>query len=106
MNRKLNPYPELLIDEASGIAVPDIRHSIWLEGYKAARESRPVIKNAIRAQNGMVLVFDSKGEQIPEYQGQYEEVKPLILKDAPPSAVFSHALDYETGLTVVARDEW
>lgn len=106
MIRSKNPYPELLIDEASGIAVPDIRHSIWQEGYHTGRKARPVIKNVIKAQNGMVLVFDNRGEQIPEYQGQYEEVKPRILKDAPPSAVFSHALDYETGLTAVAREEW
>lgn len=30
-----NPYPEFLIDETSGIQVPDIRHQLWDEGYKA-----------------------------------------------------------------------
>lgn len=34
-----------------------------------------MIKTVIRAQNGMVMVFDKMGEQIPKYQGQYEEVK-------------------------------
>ncbi len=48
-----------------------------------------IIKSVIKAPNGMVLVFDDKGVQISEYQGQYEKVKPRILEDAPPSAVFS-----------------
>lgn len=106
MNRSKNPYPEFLIDEASGIAVSDIRHVIWLEGYNTGRKARPVIKNAIKAQNGMVLVFDDRGEQIPEYQGQYEQVRLRILKDALPTTVFGHALDYETELITVSREEW
>lgn len=35
MNEKLNPYPEMITDECSGIRVPNIAHRIWLEGYKA-----------------------------------------------------------------------
>ena len=106
MNRSNNPYPELLIDEASGIEVPDIRHKIWTEGYKAGKEDRQVIKSIIKAPNGMVMVLDSKGEQIPEYQGQYEKVKPHILKDAPPSAKFSYAFDNETEIKAVPREKW
>jgi hypothetical protein len=52
------------------------------------------------------LVFDDKGEQIPEYQGQYEKVKPRILKDAPLSAKFSYAFDNETEIKAVPREEW
>ncbi len=36
-----NPYPEFLIDEASGIQVPDLRHEIWAEGYEAGRKDYP-----------------------------------------------------------------
>ena len=54
----------------------------------------------------MVLIFDDNGEQITEYQGQYEQVRLRILKDAPPSAVFSYAFDYESGLKTVPREEW
>ena len=61
--------------------MPDIRHKIWAEGYKAGKEDKQVIKSIIKTPNGMVLVFDGKGEQIPEYQGQYENVKPNILKE-------------------------
>jgi len=76
-----NPYPELLIDEVSGIEVPDIRHKIWTEGYKAERKDKQVIKYVIKTQNGMALVFDSRGEQIPEYQGQYEQVRRTVPRE-------------------------
>ena len=33
-----NPYPKKLVDEVSGVEVPDQRHEIWNEGYKAARK--------------------------------------------------------------------
>ena len=65
-----------------------------------------MIKTVIKFPNGMVMVFDNRGEQIPEYQGQYEKVKPRILKDAPPSAVFSYAFDNETQLKTAPREEW
>lgn len=106
MNTTQNPYPELLIDEVSGVEVSDTRHRIWADGYKAGRKSRQVIKNVIKAQSGMVLVFDDRGEQIPEYQGRYEKVRLRILKDAPPSAVFSHAFDCESDLKTILREEW
>jgi len=106
MNRYKNPYPKFLIDEASGIEVPDTRHKVWAEGYETGRKNRQVIKNTIKARSGIVLVFDDKGEQIPEYQGQYEQVRLRILKDAPPSAIFSYVLDYESELKPVPREEW
>ncbi len=49
-----------------------------------------MIKNVIRMSNNMVMVFDDKGEQMPEYQGQYADVKGIILADAPAEAVFNH----------------
>lgn len=106
MNRNKNPYPKTLIDEASGIQVPDSRYKIWAEGYEMGRKGRRLIKSIIRTQNSMVLVFDDKGEQIPEYQGQYEKVKLRILKDAPASAVFGYIFDNETELKTVSREEW
>ena len=41
-----------------------------------------MIKTAVRFGNNMVMVFDKMGEQIPEYQGQYEKVKENILGGA------------------------
>jgi len=32
-----NPYPEILVDETSGVKVPDDRHRIWDEGYAAGQ---------------------------------------------------------------------
>lgn len=54
----------------------------------------------------MVMVFDEYGEQIPEYQGQYEEVKERILKDAPPETIFGYWFDYEADIQTVSREEW
>ena len=65
-----------------------------------------MIKTVIRCPDNMVMVFDKEGEQIPEYQGQYEEVKEGILKDAPPGAVFGYLRDSEPELRKVPREEW
>ena len=65
-----------------------------------------MIKTVIRCPNNMVMVFDEKGEQIPEYQGQYEETKKSILKDAPPTSVFGYLSDFEPELQEVPRNEW
>ena len=105
MSRSKNPYPEFLIDEVSGMRVPDIRHQIWAEGYQAGKDDRETIKTVIKSYNGMVIVFDNRGEQIPEYQGQYQEVKEKILNEAPLNAVFGCFPDYETELEIVPREE-
>ncbi len=39
-------------------------------------EQYPV--NVIIWQNGMVMSFDSQGQQMPEWQGKYEELKGKI----------------------------
>ncbi len=106
MNTSKNPHQEFSVDDISRIQLPDIGHKIWAKGHSAGKKDQQVIYSAIKAQNGMVLVFDEKGEQIPRYQGQYEEVKRHILEQAPPCAVFSYAFDYESGLKTVPREEW
>jgi len=65
-----------------------------------------MIKTVIKCQNGTVMVFDKRGEQIPQYQGQYQEVKENILKDAPSDTIFGYFPDYEAELRVVPREEW
>jgi len=65
-----------------------------------------MIKTAIRFQNNMVMVFDKRGEQIPEYQGQYEDVKESILRDAPSDIIFAHGLTDDGELLKVPRTEW
>lgn len=61
---------------------------------------------AIRYENNMVMVFDKKGEQIPEYQGQYQEVRERILRDAPPEAIFAHGFTDAGEPRNVDREEW
>ncbi len=65
-----------------------------------------MIEAIIRCPNNMVIVFDGEGEQVPEYQGQYEEVKENILKDAPPDAIFALLSNYEPELHKIPREEW
>ena len=65
-----------------------------------------MIRTVVRCPNDMVIVFDNRGEQSPEYQGQYQEVKEKILKDATPDAVFCYLPDYETELRIVPKEEW
>jgi len=65
-----------------------------------------MIKTVIRIQNDMVMVFNKRGEQIPEYQGQYDGVKDCILKDAPLDAVFAHGLTDTGGLQKTPREKW
>ena len=49
-----------------------------------------MINQVIRFQNDMVLVFDENGEQIPEFQGRYQDVRVKILARAPKGAKFYH----------------
>ena len=65
-----------------------------------------MIQMIICFQNGMVMVFDEKEEQIPEYQGKYEDVRESILRDAPPDAIFSHWFGDATEPHIVSREEW
>ena len=42
-----------------------------------------MIENIYRFQNGMVMVFDEKGQQMPEYQGLWKEMKEKIMRNKP-----------------------
>jgi len=65
-----------------------------------------MIRTVIRCPNNMVMVFDKEGEQLPEYQGWYEDVKGSLLTDAPPNAVFGCWPDFEPEPHKMPREEW
>jgi hypothetical protein len=65
-----------------------------------------MIKSVIRCPNDMVLVFDDAEEQVPEYQGWYQQVRGLILRDAPPGAIFGYWFNYESDIATLPREEW
>ena len=65
-----------------------------------------MIKTVIRIKNDMVMVFDEDGEQIPEYQGHYDEVKEKILADAPAGSVFNHWFGHEPEPECVSGSAW
>jgi hypothetical protein len=65
-----------------------------------------MISEVIKFQdNGMVLVFDEKGEQIVEFQGKYQDVRVKILARAPKKAKFYHGT-WPQGRSLVPRREW
>lgn len=64
------------------------------------------IKTIIRLRNNTVMVFDAEGEQIPEYQGQYENVRESILRGAPPDAVFTHWFNHADRPKLVSKEDW
>ncbi len=65
-----------------------------------------MIKTIIRLKNDMVMLFDAEGEQIARYQGQYEDVKERILRDAPHNAEFTHWFDYAAYPGAVRKEGW
>jgi hypothetical protein len=65
-----------------------------------------MISEVIRLKNDMVMVFDEEGEQLPEYQGLYAEVKDRILADAPAGAVFNHWFGYSLKPDIVLTKIW
>jgi hypothetical protein len=68
--------------------------------------SSAVIKTVIRIKNDMVLVFDEAGEQMPEFQGHYPDVKARILANAPEGSVFNHWFGHSLEPDVVRSDIW
>ena len=54
----------------------------------------------------MVMVFDEKGEQIPEYQGCYIVLKEKIMADAPPGSIFNHWFGNTAKPDVVQEKCW
>lgn len=65
-----------------------------------------MIKTIIRLRHDMVMVFDDEGEQVPKYQGQYQDVKTSILRDAPLDAVFARWVNCDTEPEAVCRERW
>jgi hypothetical protein len=65
-----------------------------------------LIKTVIRIKNDMVMVFDEHGEQIPEYQGHYNDVKEKILANAPAGSVFNHWFGYSQEPERVTGETW
>ena len=48
-----------------------------------------VITTVYRFPNNMVAVCDQHGQQMNAYQGHIDDVRDLILRDAPPTAVYN-----------------
>lgn len=55
---------------------------------------KQVIEVVYRFANGMCIVFDKDGKQIPEYQGRWEDMKHKIIKDLPDKAEIKKTVNY------------
>ena len=64
------------------------------------------VSSVIKTTGNMVMVFDSSGEQIPEYQGDYTDVKDSVRRDAPPNTVFAHWNYHTIQPDIVSRKNW
>jgi len=65
-----------------------------------------MIKTVVRMKNDQVMVFDGSGEQMPAYQGQYDQVRKKIMRDAPPEAVFVDWFGSDAIPEAVSREAW
>ena len=65
-----------------------------------------MIKTVIRLKNDMVMAFDEEGDQMPQYQGCYQEVKEKVLENAMAGAVFNHWFGNSLKPVVVKSERW
>ncbi len=65
-----------------------------------------MITKIIRLKNDMVMVFDENGEELPEYQGRYDDVRDRIVADAPTGAVFNHWFGHSLKPDIVPTKKW
>jgi len=70
------------------------------------QEGSSMIWIVIRFEDNKVMVFDSRGNRMPGYEGLYDEVKDAILKAAARGAIFGHAFPDSRGIIWVSREEW
>lgn len=65
-----------------------------------------MIKTVIRLNNNLVMVFDENGEQLSEYQGDYDEVKYRILSNTSPDTRYIHWFDENSPPRTVSLEKW
>ena len=65
-----------------------------------------MIKTVIRLENDLVIVFNEAGEQIPEFQGHYKDVKESIRKNIAPGTVFKTWFGLADEPVTVPKNKW
>lgn len=63
------------------------------------------LKMAIRWQNDMVMCFDYDGQQIPELQGRYEEMRRKVLAASDRDTIFRTGI-WNTAAYDIPRNRW
>jgi hypothetical protein len=64
------------------------------------------LTRAILWTNGMIMAFDTRGQQVPEYQGPGTEVIPRLRRDFP--GIVIEGMDWATDIVPGLNDkeEW
>lgn len=65
-----------------------------------------MIKTVIRAANNMVFAFDEQGNQMPEYQGRYEDVKRKIEAETGTESAFIQWFSVSPEPDIVSKVNW
>ena len=65
-----------------------------------------MIKTVIRAANNMVFAFDEQGNQMPEFQGRYEEVKRKIEAETGTESAFIQWFGVSPEPDIVSKVNW
>ncbi|MDO8567695.1 MAG: hypothetical protein Q7R57_03155 [Dehalococcoidales bacterium] len=65
-----------------------------------------MMKIVIRLRNDDVIVFDDAGRQMPEHQGQYQDVKDEIREHAVTETLFLRWFGYDETPELVCKALW
>ena len=69
-------------------------------------EPTMMIKTIIRTPEDMVFVFSADGWQISQYQGWYQEVNELVLRNTGTGTIFKHWPVTSAEPEIVPWDHW
>lgn len=65
-----------------------------------------MMRTIIRTDDDMVMVFDELGEQVPEYQGRYRDVREKVLANASEGTQFFHWFGVSEQPENVPAERW
>jgi hypothetical protein len=65
-----------------------------------------MIKTVIRIESNIVFVFDEKGDELTEYQGEYENVKHDIMSNCNKDTIFIHWFGISQKPKITDKGKW
>jgi sRNA-binding protein len=65
-----------------------------------------MMKKVVRTNRNMVFVFDENGEEMPQYQGTYQDVRDRVMGDARVDTIFTHWYGTSAEPKDIAMESW